>query len=65
MRKYLNIFWVLLAAVIILNELFIISEFQSFNQIKWGTWLLVAIWMSIGIKNIYSFYYKQFNLHQK
>ena len=65
MRKYLNIFWVLLATVIILNELSIISQFQSFSQIKWGTWLLVAIWFSIGIKNIYSFYIKQLNLQQK
>lgn len=67
-KKYLNLFWAILAAVIILNE-FIVGEiqFKSVSQINWGAWVLVAIWFSIAAKNIYSFYTKQFGLnhHQK
>lgn len=65
-RKYLNIFWAFLAIAIILNE-FVIGkiEFKAVSQIGWGTWTLIAIWFSIAIKNIYSFYTKQFKLSQK
>lgn len=61
-KKYLNIFWAFLAIVIILNEF---ATGQTISQIKWGSWVLVGIWSSIAIKNIYSFYTKQFNFNQK
>lgn len=58
-RKYFNVFWVLLATVIILNEFVIgFTEIATTGQIKLGTFLLIFLWASVAIQNVYSYYIK-------
>lgn len=65
-RKYINIFWASLAIIIILNELVIGKiELKSISQFKTSTWLLIIVWLSVAIKNIYSFYAKQIKFIRK
>ncbi len=59
-RKYVNIFWVVLGIIIVLNE-FIVGEieFKAISQIKLNTWLLVGVWLFVVMQNILSFYIKK------
>lgn len=58
-KKYVNIFWVVVSLVIILNE-FIEGRDQLINsgKIHLVTWLISFIWVFIAAKNMYSFYVK-------
>jgi uncharacterized membrane protein len=61
-RKYVNIFWVLLGLIIVLNELVIGKiEFKAISQLELNTWLLVGVWLFVVVRNIISFYFKQTN----
>ena len=57
--KFLNLFWVLLAFVVIINE-FLVGELKmvSISNLKWSAWLLIFIWSLIALKNVYSFFTK-------
>lgn len=58
-KKYVNIFWALLAIAITLNELFVSQiQLETSGNIKFGTWLLIFLWASIAAQNLYSFYLK-------
>lgn len=57
--KYLNLFWVILSLVVIINE-FLVGDIQlvSVSSIKWSAWLLIIIWSIIALKNVFSFFNK-------
>ena len=56
-KRYLNLFWVLIATVIITNEFFI-GQFQLANLKSKEpiAWLLISVWLLIAINNIYDFF---------
>ena len=57
--KYLNLFWVILSLVVIINE-FLVGDIQlvSVSSIKWSAWLLIIIWSIIALRNVFSFFNK-------
>ena len=54
-KTYVSIFWVVLSAIVIFNEVVLTYGLQVLTETKWLSWLLIAVWSLIGIKNIYSF----------
>ncbi|PQJ79158.1 hypothetical protein BTO18_08240 [Polaribacter porphyrae] len=65
--RYLNLFWVILAVVIIINELrtgYAINFIEVFKK-HFTTWIIVLLWFSVALKNFYSFTYKTVKANQK
>lgn len=57
--KYLNLFWALLATVILIYE-FTYGQVDSFTIFgkQFNLWLLALVWGLVAIKNYFSFYSK-------
>jgi hypothetical protein len=60
--KYLNLFWALLATIILVNEF---TDGQIDSIVIFGKqfklWFLVIIWSLVALKNYHSFYFKSLN----
>ncbi len=66
MKKYLNLFWAILATIIIFNEL----KTNQINSItilgkEFKFWFLAFVWLIIGVKNYYYFIQKLLKINQK
>lgn len=58
-KAYFKIFWTFLALVIILNEV-IVSFYLDFSFLmKFVSILLVLVWSSVAIQNVYSYLYSK------
>ena len=57
MKKYLNLFWALLATGVLLNE-FVFNQIDFsviFNK-QISTWVLITLWVLVAVRNYYSFF---------
>lgn len=65
-NKYLNLFWGILATVIIIHE-FTSSKIDSIVGfgIQIQFWLLVFVWFLVGLKNYISFLSKTIKFNHK
>lgn len=63
MKKYFNLFWAILATGIILNE-FVFSQIDFVVILKKqaSTWVLIALWAMVAVKNYYSFFSTKKNI---
>lgn len=63
MKKYFNLFWAILATGIILNE-FVFSQIDFVVILKKqaSTWVLIALWAMVAVKNYYSFFSTKKNM---
>ncbi len=57
--KYLNLFWAVLATVILIFE-FTDGQVDSITVFgkQFNVWFLTILWFLVAIKNYYSFYFK-------
>ena len=57
--KYLNLFWAVLATVILIFE-FTDGQVDTITVFgkQFKVWFLIILWTIVAIKNYYSFYFK-------
>lgn len=57
MKKYFNLFWAILATGVIFNEfIFTQIDLSVIFSKQASTWVLIALWVMVAVKNYYSFF---------